>query len=64
MSDGHYRLLRSLLLRSHGPVKGGKGLQHHEVVVDFSRRGMVDLFRRLMDRITRFNRRVERRDHR
>ena len=45
MSDGHYRFLRDL-----GPVKGGKGMKHHEVVIDFSRRGMVELLRRLIDR--------------
>ena len=37
MSDGHYCLVRDL-----GPVKGGKGLKHHEVVVDFSLRGIRD----------------------
>ena len=47
MSDGHYCLLRSL-----GPVKGGNGMKHHEVVIDFSRRGMVELVRRLIDRKT------------
>jgi hypothetical protein len=31
MSDGHFCIIRDL-----GPVKGGKGLKHHEVVVDFS----------------------------
>jgi hypothetical protein len=31
MSDGHYCVIRDL-----GPVKGGKGLKHHEVVVDFT----------------------------
>jgi len=36
MSDGHYCLLRSL-----GHVKGGNGMQHREVVIDFSRRGMI-----------------------
>jgi len=45
MSDGHYCLLRSL-----GPVKGGKGMKHHEVVIDFNLRGMVELFRRLTRR--------------
>jgi hypothetical protein len=35
MSDGHYCLVRDL-----GLVKGGKGLRYHEVVVDFSFRGM------------------------
>ena len=47
MSDGHYCLLRSL-----GPVKGGNGMKHHEVVIDFSRRGMLGLFRWLIDRKT------------
>jgi hypothetical protein len=41
MSDGHYCLVRDL-----GPVKGGKGLKHHEVVVDFSYRGFKDLSKR------------------
>jgi hypothetical protein len=45
MSDGHHCLLRSL-----GPVKGGKGMKHHEVIIDFNRRGMVELFRRLISR--------------
>ena len=31
MSDGHFCVIRDL-----GPVKGGKGLKHHEVVVDFT----------------------------
>jgi len=47
MSDGHYCLLRSL-----GPVKGGNGMKCHEVVIDFSRRGMVVLFQWLIDRKT------------
>lgn len=38
MSDGHYCLVRDL-----GLVKGGKGLRYHEVVVDFSLRGMTML---------------------
>lgn len=38
MSDGHYCLVRDL-----GLVKGGKGLRYHEVVVDFSLRGMTTL---------------------
>ena len=41
MSDGHYCLVRDL-----GPVKGGKGLKHHEVVVDFSLRGIRDVSKR------------------
>ena len=36
MSDGHYCLLRDL-----GPVKGGKGMKHHEVIVDFTIRGVT-----------------------
>ncbi|CCD89372.1 hypothetical protein [Bradyrhizobium sp. ORS 285] len=35
MSDGHYCLVRDL-----GLVKGGKGMRYHEVVVDFSYRGI------------------------
>jgi hypothetical protein len=38
MSDGHYCLVRDL-----GLVKGGKGLRHHEVVVDLSLRGIRGL---------------------
>jgi len=41
MSDGHYCFVRDL-----GPVKGGKGMKHHEVIVDFNRRGMVALLQR------------------
>jgi hypothetical protein len=44
MSDGHYRLLRDL-----GPVKGTKGMKHHEVVIDFNCRGLVEIFRRPTD---------------
>ena len=36
MSSGHYRIIRDL-----GPVKGGKGLRHHEVVLDVSWPGLV-----------------------
>ena len=36
MSDGHYCVIRDL-----GPVKGGKGLKHHEVVVDFTWRALA-----------------------
>jgi hypothetical protein len=39
MSDGHYCLVRDL-----GPVKGGRGMKHHEVVIDFSWRGIFELF--------------------
>ena len=45
MSDGHYRLLRDL-----GPVKGAKGMKHHEVIIDFSRLGLLKAFRRLISR--------------
>jgi hypothetical protein len=41
MSDGHYCFVRDL-----GPVKGGKGMKHHEVIVDFNRRGLAALFTR------------------
>jgi hypothetical protein len=47
MSSGHYRLIRDL-----GPVKGGKGLRHHEVLLDLSSRGLVR-FVKLMPRLTR-----------
>ena len=47
MSDGHYCLLRDL-----GPVKGGKGMKHHEVIVDFNRRGMVALLNRVFAKST------------
>jgi hypothetical protein len=45
MSDGHYCLLRDL-----GPVKSAKGMKHHEVVIDFRRRGLLEAFRRLISR--------------
>jgi NH3-dependent NAD+ synthetase len=43
MSDGHYCIVRDL-----GLVKGGKGMRHHEVIIDFNRRGMVDLVKRVL----------------
>ncbi len=43
MSDGHYCIVRDL-----GLVKGGKGMKHHEVIVDFNRRAAVALFKRLL----------------
>jgi hypothetical protein len=43
MSDGHYCLVRDL-----GPVKGGKGLKHHEVVVDISLRGIREVSKRVI----------------
>jgi hypothetical protein len=48
MSDGHYCIVRDL-----GLVKGGKGMKHHEVIVDFNRRGMVALVKRLLTRAQR-----------
>jgi hypothetical protein len=36
MSDGHYCFVRDL-----GPVKGGKGMKHHEVVLDLTFRGVL-----------------------
>ena len=36
MSNGRFCLIRDL-----GPVKGGKGLKHHEVVLELSWRGLV-----------------------
>ncbi|WP_283848377.1 hypothetical protein [Bradyrhizobium ivorense] len=39
MSSGHYCLIRDL-----GPVKGGKGLRHHEVILDISWRGLLRFF--------------------
>jgi hypothetical protein len=41
MSDGHYCIVRDL-----GPVKGGKGMKHHEVIIDFNRRGIVTFLSR------------------
>jgi hypothetical protein len=41
MSDGHYCFVRDL-----GLVKGGKGMKHHEVIVDFNRRGLVTVLKR------------------
>jgi hypothetical protein len=38
MSSGHYCVIRDL-----GPVKGGKGLRHHEVILDLSWRGLLRL---------------------
>ena len=46
MSDGHFCFVRDL-----GLVKGGKGMKHHEVIVDFNRRGMVELFKRAFARL-------------
>jgi hypothetical protein len=43
MSDGHYCFVRDL-----GPVKGGKGMKHHEVIIDFNRRGIAVLLKRFV----------------
>jgi hypothetical protein len=54
MSDGHYCVIRDL-----GPVKGGKGLKHHEVVLDVSVRGLVlFLFPRLRRKAVQAEERV------
>jgi hypothetical protein len=47
MSSGHYCLIRDL-----GPVKGGKGLRHHDVLLDLSWRGLV----RFVKSMLRFSR--------
>jgi hypothetical protein len=36
MSNGRFCFIRDL-----GPVKGGKGLKHHEVVLELSWRGIL-----------------------
>ena len=36
MSNGRFCFIRDL-----GPVKGGKGLKHHEVVLELSWRGLI-----------------------
>jgi hypothetical protein len=59
MSDGHYCLVRDL-----GPVKGGKGLKHHDVVVDFSLRGIRDFSKRaIVEGVQRIARRARPRVH-
>jgi hypothetical protein len=45
MSDGHYCFVRDL-----GPVKGGKGMRHHEVIVDFTLRGIFGFLKGLFAR--------------
>ena len=42
MSSGQYCLIRDL-----GLVKGGKGLRHHEVVLQLSVRGIFQFVRKL-----------------
>jgi hypothetical protein len=46
MSDGHYCFVRDL-----GPVKGGKGMKHHEVVLDLNRRGLLTFVRDLFAKL-------------
>jgi hypothetical protein len=59
MSDGHYCLVRDL-----GPVKGGKGLKHHEVVVDFNLRGIRNFSKRaIVEGMLRIAQRVRPRGH-
>jgi hypothetical protein len=41
MSSGRYCLIRDL-----GPVKGGKGLRHHEVLIAFSLQAALQGIRR------------------
>ena len=43
MSSGHYCVIRDL-----GLVKGGKGLRHHEVVLDLSWRGALQFARSVL----------------
>jgi hypothetical protein len=40
MSSGHYCMIRDL-----GLVKGGKGLKHHEVVLELTFRGLIRFLR-------------------
>jgi hypothetical protein len=37
MSDGHYCVIRDL-----GLVKGGKGMKHHDVLIDLSLRALCN----------------------
>jgi hypothetical protein len=48
MSSGRYCLIRDL-----GPVKGGKGLRHHEVLIAFSLQAALQRIRRRA--LKRFN---------
>jgi hypothetical protein len=50
MSSGRYCLIRDL-----GPVKGGKGLRHHEVLIAFSIRAALQRLRRIEVSSGRFN---------
>jgi hypothetical protein len=40
MSSGHYCLIRDI-----GLVKGGKGLRHHEVLLELTWRGLLVLLK-------------------
>jgi hypothetical protein len=46
MSDGHYCFVRDL-----GPVKGGKGMKHHELILDVNPRGLARFVGRLFARM-------------
>ena len=50
MSSGHYCVIRDL-----GPVKGGKGLRHHEVLIAFSFRAALQRLRQVDVSLRRFN---------
>ena len=50
MSSGRYCLIRDL-----GPVKGGKGLRHHEVLIAFSVRAALQRIRHVDFSLRRFN---------
>ena len=50
MSSGRYCLIRDL-----GPVKGGKGLRHHEVLFAFSVRAALQRIRHVDFSLRRFN---------
>ena len=42
ISDGHYCVIRDL-----GLVKGGKGMKHHDVLIDLSLRGALQFLKRM-----------------
>ena len=42
MSDGHYCVIRDL-----GLVKGGKGMKHHDVLIDLTLRGALQFLKRM-----------------
>jgi hypothetical protein len=48
MSDGTYCVVRDL-----GPVKGGKGMRHHEVLVTLSVRGIWGSFGQVLRELSR-----------